>query len=113
MDHHFKRHARDSTAMVEQKMHCPVMVRAVGPNGTAICNLRAVDPMTAYELHVCTITALAKFLPAPRISIRLIWKPTAIGQMQVTGYLNQLTGLIHDIDNYDEQFLLAPVGAML
>ena len=59
--------------MVEQKMYCPVMVRAVGPNGTAMCNLRAVDPMTAYELHVCTITALAKFLPAPMISIRLIW----------------------------------------
>ena len=90
--------------MVEQKMHCPVMVRAVGPNGNAICNLRAVDPMTAYELHVCTITALAKFLPAPRISIRLIWKPTAIGHMQVTVYLNQLTVWIEDIENYDEQF---------
>ena len=64
MDHHFKRHARASTVWVEPKMHCPVMVRAVGPNGTAICNLRAVDPMAAYKLHVCSIAALAKFLPA-------------------------------------------------
>ena len=104
MDHHFKRHAHTSTGMVEQKMHCPVMVRAVGPNGTTMCNLRAVNPMTAYELHVCTITALAKFLPAPMISIRLVWIPIAIGQMQVTVYLNQLTGWIDDIENYDERF---------
>ena len=60
--------------------------------------------MTAYELHVCTITALAKFLPAPMISIRLVWIPIAIGQMQVTVYLNQLTGWIDDIENYDERF---------